>query len=121
MFDCRARFDRGMGLPHRCGVAGAAKGRHSRSSARAQRDVRPRRRQEEIDLLLRRWGQAEVGEGRVVLLSGEPGIGKSRIAETLLVRLEDEPHARLRHFCSPHHAQSPLYPLITQIEQAAGF
>ena len=56
-----------------------------------------------------------------MLLSGEPGIGKSRIAESLLVRLEGEPHARLRYFCSPHHTQSPLYPLITQIEQAAGF
>ena len=78
-------------------------------------------RQDEIELLLRRWDQAKLGEGRVVLLSGEPGIGKSRIAETLLVRLEGEPHAQLRYFCSPHHAQSPLYPLITQIEQAAGF
>jgi class 3 adenylate cyclase/tetratricopeptide (TPR) repeat protein len=78
-------------------------------------------RQEEIELLLRRWDQAKLGEGRVVLLSGEPGIGKSRIAETLLVRLEDEPHVRLRYFCSPHHTHSPLYPFIAQLEQAVSF
>src|SRR6185369_13705331 len=78
-------------------------------------------RQEEIDLLLRRWDQAKRGEGRVVLLSGEPGIGKSRIAESLLARLESEPQVRLRYFCSPHHVHSPLYPFIDQLERAAGF
>jgi class 3 adenylate cyclase/predicted ATPase len=78
-------------------------------------------RQEEIDLLLRRWHQAKAGEGRVVLLAGEPGIGKSRIAENLVVRLEGEPHVRLRYFCTPHHAHSALYPFIAQLERAAGF
>ncbi len=78
-------------------------------------------RQEEIELLRRRWDQAKLGEGQVVLLSGEPGIGKSRIAESLLARLEGEPHARLRYFCSPHHTHSPLYPFIAQLERAAGF
>jgi class 3 adenylate cyclase len=78
-------------------------------------------RQEEIELLLRRWNQARSGAGRVVLISGEPGIGKSRIAESLLSRLDGEPHARLRYFCSPHHTRSPLYPFIVQLEQAAGF
>ena len=78
-------------------------------------------RGEEIDLLLRRWEQAKGGEGSVVLLSGEPGIGKSRIAETILERLSGEPHTRLRHFCSPHHQDTALYPSITQLERAAGF
>jgi class 3 adenylate cyclase/tetratricopeptide (TPR) repeat protein len=78
-------------------------------------------REEEIDLLLRRWDQAKRGEGCVVLVAGEPGIGKSRIAETILERLSNEPHTRLRYFCSPHHQHSALYPSITQLERAAGF
>lgn len=78
-------------------------------------------RQEEIELLLRRWNQAKLGEGRVVLLTGEPGIGKSRIAESLLAAREGEPHACIRYFCSPYHVQSPLYPFIAQLERAAGF
>ncbi len=78
-------------------------------------------RGEEIDLLLRRWEQAKGGDGCVVLVSGEPGIGKSRIAKTILERLSGEPHTRLRYFCSPHHQDSALYPSITQLERAAGF
>src|SRR5215831_3431969 len=78
-------------------------------------------RDEEIDLLLRRWDQAKRGEGCVVLLSGEPGIGKSRIAQTIVERLGNEPHTRLRYFCSPHHQDSAGYPVITQLERAAGF
>jgi class 3 adenylate cyclase len=78
-------------------------------------------RGEEIDLLTRRWEQAKGGDGCVVLISGEPGIGKSRIAETILERLSNEPHTRLRYFCSPHHQDSALYPSITQLEIAAGF
>ncbi|WP_445218911.1 AAA family ATPase [Bradyrhizobium sp. Pa8] len=78
-------------------------------------------RQEEIELLLRRWNQAKSGAGRVVLISGEPGIGKSRIVESVLTRLEDEQHSRLRYYCSPHHAHSALYPLIIQLERAANF
>src|SRR3984885_8362510 len=78
-------------------------------------------RGEEINLLLRRWEQAKGGEGAVVLLSGEPGIGKSRIAQTILERLSGEPHTRLRLFCSPHHQDSALYPSISQLERASGF
>jgi class 3 adenylate cyclase/tetratricopeptide (TPR) repeat protein len=77
-------------------------------------------REEEIELLLRRWDQAKRGEGCVVLISGEPGIGKSRIAETVRERLSGEPHTPLRYFCSPHHQDSALYPSITQLERAAG-
>jgi class 3 adenylate cyclase/tetratricopeptide (TPR) repeat protein len=78
-------------------------------------------REEEIDLLLRRWDQAKRGEGCVVLISGEPGIGKSRIAQDFVARLGGEPHTRLRYFCSPHHQDSALYPTVTQLERAAGF
>src|SRR5499427_4661178 len=78
-------------------------------------------RHEEIDLLLRRWDQAKRGEGCVVLISGEPGIGKSRIAQTIMERISNEPHTRLRSFCSPHHQDSALYPTITRLERAAGF
>ena len=78
-------------------------------------------REEEVDLLLRRWEQAKHGEGGVVLISGEPGIGKSRIAQTIVERLGAEPHTRLRFFCSPHHQDSALYPSIAQLERAAGF
>jgi class 3 adenylate cyclase len=78
-------------------------------------------REEEIELLLRCWHQAKRGEGRVVLLAGEPGIGKSRIAESLLVALAGEPHTRLRYFCSPHHTHSALYPFMAQLERVAGF
>ena len=78
-------------------------------------------RDEEVDLLLRRWEQAKRGDGCVVLISGEPGIGKSRIAQTIVERLGGEPHTRLRYFCSPHYQDSALYPSIAQLERAAGF
>ena len=78
-------------------------------------------REEELELLLRRWSKAKTGEGQVVLLSGEPGIGKSRLTAALLERLAAEPHTRLRYFCSPQHTDSALYPIISQMERAAGF
>jgi class 3 adenylate cyclase/tetratricopeptide (TPR) repeat protein len=78
-------------------------------------------RDEELELLLRRWARAKTGEGQVVLLSGEPGIGKSRLTAALLERLAPEPHTRLRYFCSPQHADSAFYPIIGQMERAAGF
>ena len=78
-------------------------------------------REEEIALLMRRWQQAKAGDGSVVLIVGEPGIGKSRIAQTILEQLANEPHTRLRFFCSPHHRHSALYPSIAQLQQAAGF
>jgi class 3 adenylate cyclase/tetratricopeptide (TPR) repeat protein len=78
-------------------------------------------REEEIELLLRRWRHATQGEGRVVLLTGEPGIGKSHIALALGERLQNEPHIALRYFCSAHHTNSALFPFIGQIERAAGF
>ena len=77
-------------------------------------------RVEELELLLRRWSKAKTGEGHVALLSGEAGIGKSRLTAALLERLADEPHTRLRYFCSPQHTDSALYPMISQMERAAG-
>jgi class 3 adenylate cyclase len=78
-------------------------------------------REEELELLLRRWSRAKTGEGQVVLLSGEAGIGKSRLTAALLERLTSEPHTRLRYFCSPQHTDSALYPIIGQMERAASF
>jgi class 3 adenylate cyclase/tetratricopeptide (TPR) repeat protein len=78
-------------------------------------------REEEIELLLRRWRHATQGEGRVVLLTGEPGIGKSHIALALGERLQSEPHVALRYFCSAHHTNSALFPFIGQLERAARF
>ena len=77
-------------------------------------------REEETELLLRRWSKAKGGEGQVVLLSGEAGIGKSRLTAALLERLSGEPHTRLRYFCSPQHTDSAFYPIIGQMERAAG-
>jgi class 3 adenylate cyclase/tetratricopeptide (TPR) repeat protein len=78
-------------------------------------------REEELELLARRWTRSKIGEGQIVLLSGEPGIGKSRLIAELLERLVDEPHGRLRYFCSPQHNDSALYPIISQIERAAAY
>ena len=77
-------------------------------------------REEEFESLLRRWSRAKTGEGQVVLLSGEAGIGKSRLTAALLERLTGESHTRLRYFCSPQHTDSALYPIIGQMERAAG-
>ena len=77
-------------------------------------------REEELELLLRRWSRARTGEGQVVLLSGEAGIGKSRLTAALLERLVVEPHTRFRYFCSPQHTDSAFYPIIGQMERAAG-
>src|SRR5499427_1050171 len=77
-------------------------------------------REEEFELLRRRWFKATDGEGQVVLLSGEAGIGKSRLTTAFVKLLAGEPHIRLRYFCSPQHTDSALYPIIGQMERAAG-
>jgi class 3 adenylate cyclase/predicted ATPase len=77
-------------------------------------------REEESALLLRRWLRAKSGEGQVVLLSGEPGIGKSRLTAALQESLVNEPHVSLRVFCSPQHTDSALHPIIAQMEGTAG-
>src|SRR4029077_13741763 len=77
-------------------------------------------REEELELLLRRWSKEKPGEVQVVLLPGEAGNGKSRLTAALLERFATEPHTRLRYFCSPQHTDSALYPIIAQMERAAG-
>ena len=78
-------------------------------------------REEEVELILRRWSKAKSGEGQVVLLSGEPGIGKSRLTAALMEHLAAERYTRLRYFCTPQHTDSALYPIISQMERAASF
>ncbi len=75
--------------------------------------------EEEIEILRRRWSKIKTGEGQVVLLSGEAGIGKSRLTAALLERFANEPHTRLRSFCSPQHTDSAFHPIIGQMERAA--
>jgi class 3 adenylate cyclase len=97
-------------------VQGASR-TQSRFEAIAARGLTPLvGRQEELGLLQHRWELATEGEGQVVLLSGEAGIGKSRLAETLRERLVDVPHLRLHYQCSPYHSNSAFYPFITQLE-----
>ena len=94
----------------------------SRSHALQSSDLLPLiGRDEEMELLLRRWERAKSGEGQVVLLSGEAGIGKSRLTVALLEQLAREPHIRLRCFCSPQHTDSTLYPVIGEMLRAARF
>jgi class 3 adenylate cyclase/predicted ATPase len=76
-------------------------------------------REEETELLLRRWSKAKINSGQTVLLSGEAGIGKSRLTAALLERVALEPHTRLRYFCSPQHTDSAFYPIIGQMERAS--
>jgi class 3 adenylate cyclase/tetratricopeptide (TPR) repeat protein len=78
-------------------------------------------RDDELELLGRRWRRARTGIGQAVLLGGEAGIGKSRLVAALQERVEGEPHIRLRYFCSPHHQDSALYPFIAQLQRSAGF
>jgi predicted ATPase/class 3 adenylate cyclase len=78
-------------------------------------------RDEEMDLLLRRWQQARDGQGQVVLIAGEPGIGKSRLTASLREHIQGPPHAELSYFCSPRHSDSVLYPVINQLQRAASF
>ena len=93
----------------------------SRSHALQSCDLLPLiGRDKELERLLRRWERARSGEGQVVLLSGEAGIGKSRLTVALLEQLAREPHIRLRYFCSPQHTDSTLYPVIGEMLRAAG-
>ena len=78
-------------------------------------------RDEELDLLLRRWNAAKTGEGRVVLVWGEAGIGKSRLAAALQDAIKLDRHSCMSLFCSPHRAQTVLHPVISELERAVQF
>ncbi|MCG8358009.1 MAG: AAA family ATPase [Kiloniellales bacterium] len=93
----------------------------SRFDAMHEADLTPMiGREREIELLLDRWATAKGGDGQVVLLSGEAGIGKSRITQVLYERVESEPHTILRYQCSSYYNKTSLYPLIEQITRSAG-
>jgi class 3 adenylate cyclase len=93
----------------------------SRFEARHEQGVAPLfGREEELDLLLRRWAQAKAGEGRVIHITGEPGIGKSRLAQAVVDCLTGERHTRLQYHCSPYHTDSALHPIISHLVRAAG-
>ena len=113
---------KGLGAPVMAARVVRGSAAESRFEALHGRELTPLvGRDEELALLQRRWQQAKAGEGRVVVLIGEPGIGKSRLAQAMLEEPAGEPHTRLRYFCSPHHQASALHPFITQLEHAAGF
>ena len=121
LHDLGARELKGIAEPVRSWAALRASGVESRFEALRTATTTLVGRDEEIELLIRRWAQAKAGEGSAVLISGEPGIGKSRLAEAMQEQLATEPHTRVRFFCSPYHQDSALYPAIAQLERAAGF
>ncbi|MGA9440659.1 MAG: adenylate/guanylate cyclase domain-containing protein, partial [Pseudolabrys sp.] len=119
--DLRPKDLKGIAAPTRAWVALRASSVESRFEALHTTGLTALvGREEELELLLRRWARAKTGEGQVVLIAGEAGIGKSRLAAALLERLAGEPHTRLRYVCSPQHTDSALYPIIGQMERAAG-
>ena len=121
--DLGERMLKGILDPMRCWKVLGASGAEGRfEAAHGQAGLTPFvGRDEEVQLLLRRWDLVNAGEGQVVLLSGEPGIGKSRIIQALRERIAEEPHTRLRFQCSPFHVNSALYPVIEHLDHAANF
>ena len=94
----------------------------SRFEAASERGLTPLAgRAEELGILWQRWELAKAGEGQVILLGGEAGIGKSRLAAALQERVRRESHPMLRYQCSPYHLNSAFYPIIEELERVAGF
>jgi class 3 adenylate cyclase/predicted ATPase len=125
LFECRdlgARTLKGWPEPIPVWQVVAPSGAESRFEAKHGSRLAPLLgRDEELELLQRRWRDVAKGEGRVVILTGEAGVGKSHVALALQERLAAEPHTVLRYFCSAHHLNSALFPFIGQLERAAGF
>jgi predicted ATPase/DNA-binding winged helix-turn-helix (wHTH) protein len=125
LFDCRdlglMEAIHGTEPVHRWQVLGARVGESRFEALRGPALAPLIGRDEEIDLLLRRWHRPQMGDGQAVLISGEPGIGKSRLTAELEGRLHAEPHICLRYFCSPYHQDSALYPFADQFGRASGF
>ena len=122
-FDCAdlgLRTLKGLTEPAQVWQVDRERSLESRFEARTARLTNFVGRDHEVGLLLERWQQAKEGEGQVVLLAGEAGIGKSRILETLRDTVSGEAHTRLRYQCSPYHTNSALYPMIGQLKRAAG-
>jgi predicted ATPase/class 3 adenylate cyclase len=94
----------------------------SRFEARSSKEMSPLiGRDHELALMLERWNRAKAGEGQAILLTGEAGIGKSRLTRGMIDALAGDPHTRISYQCSPYHSDSPLYPTIQQLTFAAGF
>jgi class 3 adenylate cyclase/predicted ATPase len=102
-------------------VAGEGRAKDRFAALHGQRLTPLVGREHELAMLMERWARAKDGEGQVVLIAGEPGIGKSRLLRALREELRSAPHLALSHFCSPYHTNSALHPIITQLERAAGF
>jgi class 3 adenylate cyclase/predicted ATPase len=112
---------KGLVEPLRAWRVSGASSIHSRFEALRSGETRFVGRDDELDRLLRLWQQVTDGGGRVVLISGEPGIGKSRLAAMLGQRLQAEQHNVFQYFCSPHHRDTPFFPIIGQLEQDTRF
>ncbi|MBM3522837.1 MAG: adenylate cyclase, partial [Alphaproteobacteria bacterium] len=111
---------RGYASPVRAFVVEGARAVESRFAAVRAARSRFVGRAQEVGLLVDRWESAKAGEGQLVLLAGEAGIGKSRISEAFGARIAAEAHLRIRWQCSPQHVNSPLYPVAAQVTHAAG-
>lgn len=124
LFDCRDRgaFEmKGFSAPVQAWQVLRASAVDSRFDALRSTEVDLIGRKDEMDLAMRHWQQAQAGHGCALLVSGEAGIGKSRIAASLGEWITAQGHTRLSYQCSPYHSNSALYPMIVQLERAAGF
>ena len=113
---------KGLTVPERAWqVIGGSQARSRFEAARSTALTPLVGREEELSLVFSRWRIAAEGEGQVVLISGEPGIGKSRVAIALIERIVSDPHLLLQYHCSPYHANSAFYPIVQNLEREAGF